>query len=91
MAAPESKRNFSAVQLTPGKSYRVIAEFRDYDGRSHPVGETWTYTGHEFLPYEDGLTMRILQNEAKSFIRLQWREEAQGDIIRNFSDFVEEM
>jgi len=77
--------------MTPGKIYRVIAEFKDYDGLTHSIGETWTYTSHDFLPYDDGLTLHTLREGTKSVIRLQWRDEAQGHIVSNFSEFVEEM
>lgn len=90
MSSPEPNRHFSAVQLTPGRTYRVIAEFKDYDGHTHSVGDTWTHTSHEFLPYDDGLTLRVVRNGTNSSIRLQWRDEAQGYIVSNFSEFVEE-
>jgi hypothetical protein len=77
--------------MTPGKTYHVIAEFKDYDGRTHSIGETWSYTGHDFLPYDDGLTLHALREGTKSVIRMQWRNEAQGRIIDKFSDFVEEI
>lgn len=77
--------------MTPGKAYRVIAEFKDYDGRIHPIGETWSYTSHDFLPYDDGLTLHTMDHGKKSTIRMQWRDEAQGRIIDKFSDFVEEI
>ena len=91
MSLSESKRKFSGVELNPGKTYRVITEFTDYDGLPHPVGETWTFINHNFLPYEDGLTLNILRDGKNSSIRLQWREDTQGHIVSNFSDFVEEV
>jgi hypothetical protein len=47
--------------LVRGVPYVVVREFVDYDGRRHPIDETWTYLGHGFLPHEDGLTLRICQ------------------------------
>jgi hypothetical protein len=91
MPASGSHRTFSAVEMTPGKTYRVIAEFQDYDGRTHSIGETWTYTRHDFLPYEDGLTLYTLREGTTSVIRLQWRDETQGHLVDNFSEFVEEI
>lgn len=89
MTTPQ--RKFTAADLTPGKTYRVIAAFEDYDGRIHPVGERWRFVGKNFLPYEDGLTLRMEQNGRESSIRLQWRDETQGQIVDAFSDFVEEV
>ena len=91
MSANESKRISNATQLSPGRTYRVIAEFRDYDGRLHKVGESWRFLGHNFLPYEDGLTLSIEKNASNIVIRMQWLPESQEAIIDHFSDFVEEV
>ncbi len=29
-------------RLIPGKRYRIIKPFKDFDGDEHPIGETWT-------------------------------------------------
>jgi hypothetical protein len=84
------KRNFTAVDLVAGRIYSVIAEFRDYDGIIHSVGERWRFVGKNFLPYEDGLTLLVESDGRNVPIRLQWRAETQGQIIDKFSDFVEE-
>ena len=91
MSANEPKRTFNATKLTPGKTYRVIAEFSDYDGRVHKIGESLRFIEHNFVPYEDGLTISIERDGQKSVIRMQWRPEAQEAIIDNFSDYVEEI
>ena len=85
------KRKFTASELVPGKSYRVVAAFKDYDGIIHPVGETWQFTRKSFLPYEDGLSLFVKMNGLEMQIRLQWLSESQGSIIESFSEFVEEM
>jgi hypothetical protein len=84
------KRKFTAAELVPGKSYRVIKTFIDYDGAVHPVGESWRFLKKGFLPYEDGLSLFVERNNQNVSFRLQWRDEAQGQIIDNFSDFVTE-
>ena len=89
MTMPKPK--FTAGDLIPGKTYRVITAFEDYDRMIHPIGERWGFVGKNFLPYEDGLTLRIEQNGKDASIRLQWRDDAQGQIIDDFSDFVEEL
>jgi hypothetical protein len=86
-----SKRKFTASELTPKQAYRVITEFKDYDGIIHPVGESWNFVQKNFLPYEDGLSIFIERDGQNISFRLQWREEAQGEIIDNFSDYVEEI
>jgi hypothetical protein len=75
----------------PGQTYRVIKAFTDYDGTVHPAGESWRFVKKSFLPYEDGLSLFVERNEQGVLIRLQWRAESQGEVIDNFSDFVEEM
>lgn len=88
---PTPGRKFTAADLTPGQTYRVITAFEDYDRIIHPIGERWRFLDKNFLPYEDGLTLSIEQNGKDGSIRLQWRDEAQGQIIDDFSDFVEEV
>jgi hypothetical protein len=85
------KEKFTAVDLIPGKEYRVVAEFADYDGLPHSSGEQWHFVGKNFLPYDDGLTLYIERDGREVPFRLQWRREAQADVIDNFSDFVEEL
>lgn len=84
------KRKFAAVDMIPGKSYRVLKAFTDFDGLVHDVGECWIFTGKNFLPYEDGLTLYTEKEGRQGTFRMQWRDEAQGDIISNFSDYVGE-
>jgi hypothetical protein len=76
--------------MIPGKRYRVIKPFTDYDGSLHATGESWIFTGKNFLPYEDGLTVYVKREERDLTFRMQWRDETQGDVISNFSDHVEE-
>ena len=86
-----SQRKFTAADLITGKSYKVTKTFKDYDGITHAVGESWRFVGKNFLPYEDGLSLHIESNGQNVPLRLQWRQETQGEIIDNFSDFVEEV
>ena len=84
-----SEGRFTAVELEPGRTYRVVAPFVDYDGIAHPIGETFRFVEKHFLPYEDGLTLMVDQQGRADSWRLQWREEAQAEVIDNFSSFVE--
>ena len=86
-----SKRKFPASDLIPGQTYRVIKTLEDYDGITHAQGESWRFVGKDFLPYEDGLSLHVELNEQNVTLRLQWRAETQGELIDNFSDFVEEV
>jgi hypothetical protein len=43
--------------LEAGRRYRVTRGFKDYTGCVHPVGETWSFVGSSFVPYDDGLTL----------------------------------
>ena len=74
--------------LIPGKHYRVVKEFVDYDRQPHPVGEAWEFVGTNFLPYEDGLTLHVLRHGLPVTYRLQQRPEEQASLIENFTDFV---
>jgi hypothetical protein len=86
-----SPRKYTAADLIPGKTYRVVNAFRDYDGRSHDVGETWRFVRQSFLPHEDGLSLFVEKEGLQVHIRLQWRADAQAKIIDGFSDLVEEI
>ena len=79
----------NSLHLIPGQDYMVIKPFVDYDGLVHGAGEIWTYEGTNFLPYDDGLTLHVLINGRAAVYRLQWRKEAQADIIDNFNDYIE--
>ena len=89
MSSP--KRKFTAADLVAGQNYRVIAAFNDYDGINHPADETWRFVEKNLLPYDDGLTLFVERDGKKMPFRFQWRDETQGKLIDNFSDFVEEM
>lgn len=79
--------NFAHLRV--GARYAVSVEFRDFDGRVHPTGEAWTYLGHAFLPYDDGLSLFIsLDREQEWHIRLQWREDAQGPVIDALDEHI---
>lgn len=84
------KRKFTAVDLMPGQTYHVTKAFTDYDGINHHVGEEWRFVEKNFVPYDDGLSLFVERNGQTTQIRLQWRDEAQGQIIDEFSDYVEE-
>ena len=79
----------NSVKLIPGRKYRVVKPFTDFDHQEHPIGESWTYVETNYLPYDDGLTLHVLQNNSAVVYRLQWIKEEQADIIENFKDFVE--
>lgn len=70
-------------------TYMVVQPFRDFDGNEHPVGETWSFIGSSFLPYDDGLWLFVVVDGQRRQIRMQWREEQQGAIVDNLPDYVE--
>ena len=74
--------------LIRGRQYAVVQAFRDYDADMHPIGEIWTFLGSSFLPYEDGLSLFVRCGNADFQIRLQWRDDAQGEIISNLGTYV---
>ena len=78
------------MDLVSGRTYRVVVAFEDYDRQVHPVGESWRFLRKGFVPYDDGLTLFVEKDGSETSIRLQWRSEAQGNIIDGFSDWMEE-
>ena len=81
-------KKFTASELEPEKIYRVISEFKDFDGTTHKVGESWRFKRDNFVPHDDGLSLFVEINEVETQIRLQWRAESQAGIIESFSDKV---
>jgi hypothetical protein len=81
---------FSAFELKPGSSYRVKASFIDHEGSVHPVGESWRFESHAFIPYHAGLSLNVTDARGTRQILLQDYPEAQGKIVAHFSDYVEE-
>ncbi len=91
-AALSNDRNrFSAFELKPGVKYRVVLAFTDFDGRVHPVGETWHYESRNYFPYDAGMCLNVSEAGPMTSIRFQDYKEAQGEIIDRFSDYVSEV
>jgi Domain of unknown function (DUF3601) len=77
------------LHLIVGKRYRVVKEFRDFDGQVHPVGEEWAFIGTAFLPYDDGRSLFVsLDGDKEWHIRMQDREEEQRYILDNLSEYI---
>ena len=49
----------SYLSLEAGRRYTVVCAFKDFDGDEHPVGETWTFLTHSYIPYHNGLSLFI--------------------------------
>jgi len=75
--------------LLRGQWYRVVRAFHDFDGDEHPVGETWVFLGHNFLPYHDGLSLFVsIDGHREWHIRLRWTAEDQGPIIDSLQEYL---
>ncbi len=74
--------------LKSGRSYKVAASFKDYDGRIHDIGELWIFIGASFLPYDDGLSLFAQIDGIDDQVRLQHRPEEQGEIIKNLEQYL---
>ena len=82
----------SLTHLQPDRKYQVIQAFTDFDGRVHPVGETWWFRGDNFLPYDDGLSLFLSPDgEARIQVRMRWLPGDQGEILDRFKDYVAEV
>ncbi len=77
------------AHLLPGRRYRIVQPFTDYDGREHAIGEAWEFVGSSFLPYDDGLSLFVRDGDAIRHIRMQWRAEEQGPVIDALSDYIQ--
>ena len=94
MWGPYPKRDGAGVQswfagMRAGRRYEVVRAFTDFDGGEHPVGESWTFLGASFLPYDDGQSLFVsLDGEREWHIRMQWREEEQGAVLDHWDGYV---
>ena len=87
MTTPLPTRDFT--HLVSGNRHIVVQAFADFDRDHHPVGETWTYIGSAFLPYDDGLSLFVETDAGTRHIRMQWREDQQGPIIDRLDQYVQ--
>lgn len=70
------------AHLVPGQRYRVTRAFADFDGVLHDVGETWTYLGTAYLPYDDGRSLFVsIDDTSELHIRMQDRAEEQAEVL----------
>jgi hypothetical protein len=75
--------------LAIGRRYRVVKAFTDFDGREHPPGEVWTFEGHCFLPYDDGLSLFVQPEEGSARqIRMRWTPDDQGPVVDALRDYI---
>ncbi|WP_431095355.1 DUF3601 domain-containing protein [Polaromonas aquatica] len=76
--------------LKVGEKYRVVRPFTDHDGDLHQEGESWTFLGYAFLPYDDGLSLFVsLDGAGEWHIPMQCRPEEQGGVVDEFDDYVQ--
>jgi len=99
MQGPEPSGHWTAAghggafkHLTPGHQYQVTRDFTDFDGADHRSGERWTFLGHTFLPYDDGLSLFVsVDGHAEWHIRLQWRPDQQRAVIEALNGYIREV
>lgn len=78
--------------LVPGRRYRVVRGFLDFDGVEHAVGEEWVFLGSNYSPHDDGLSLFVsLDGEQEWHIRLRNTDEAQGPLLADLAATVVEI
>jgi hypothetical protein len=78
--------------LRGGARYEVVQSFRDHDGTLHPEGERFTFVGSSFLPYEDGLTLFVVdEGGGPRSIRLRWSPDGQGAVVDALETYLAEV
>ena len=65
--------------LRPGRRYRVVQDFRDYDGQLLTAGTTLTFVSQDYFPYDGGRTLHF----AERVVRLAEIVDANDEIIVN--------
>ena len=74
--------------LRPGQRYRVALPFTDHDGVRHPAGQEWTFVGHSYLPYENGLSLFVREEGVLRQIRLRDAPEDERAVVERLEAFV---
>lgn len=75
--------------LEPGRRYRVVKRFVDFDRDAHEVGEKWTYLGTSFLPHDDGRSLFVtVDGVIEHHVRMQDREGEQAEVLARLEDYV---
>jgi len=78
-----------ALNLEPGRRYRVIKAFTDHDRDTHPEGEEWTFLRSAFVPYHSGLSWFVtFDGVQETHIRMQTTPEEQGPIVSHLADYL---
>jgi len=69
--------------------HRVIRTFTDLDGRSHPVGETWTFLRCEPFPQDDGVSWFVAMPDGSELqVRLRRRPYGEHGVLEYADDHV---
>lgn len=83
------KSRFSCVSdLVKGKTYIVIKEFTDYDGRKHPVGEKFEFDLYDYYFLDMGYTLYIKKNGEEKIMRLKDHKKHQAQLIKTLPDYI---
>lgn len=91
MSDPPHKKAiaFGSLMLIPGKRYQVVLPFVDFDGDLHESHQQWVFLGHNFVPYEDGLTLSVVWDDgSQGIMRFRWDMHHQGHILDAFERYV---
>jgi hypothetical protein len=85
----QATESILALDLEPGRRYRVIKAFTDHDRDAHPEGEEWTFLRSAFVPYHSGLSWFVsFDGVQETHIRMQTSAEEQGPIVNNLADYL---
>jgi hypothetical protein len=77
--------------LEAGKRYEVIREFTDFDRTVHPVGERWLFVGHQFLPYDNGLSLFVQTDAGEWHMRWQLTNDEQRGLAEDLAAYIREV
>ena len=85
----QANESVMALNLEPGRRYRVIKAFTDHDRDTHPEGEEWTFLRSAFVPYHSGLSWFVsFDGVQETHIRMQSTPEEQGYVVSNLAEYV---
>lgn len=84
----DDHRKRDIYQLQKGKTYRVIKPFTDFDGIFNPIGKEWIFEEINYLPYDAGLSLFVVEHGQRTQYRFWDSPEGQERLLQTFMNYV---
>ena len=76
--------------LKVGQKYSIVREFSDAGRQVHTIGESWTYLGHFYVPYDDVESIYVsIDGDNECCIPMRTTADQQADILKDLENYVQ--